>query len=72
VRDKILPWLGRHHLAIWSTRINLLVGQVGTHERELQDLLGLRSGLLGLLSLLVGSTFDCFCPLYLWLGRLHY
>ena len=72
MRDKILPWLGRHYLAIRSTRINLLVGEVWTHKCEFQDLLGLRGGLLGLLSLLVGSTFDWFCPLYLGLGRLHY
>lgn len=72
MRDKILPWLGRHHLAMWSTRINLLVGEVRAHECEFQDLLGLRSGLFGLLSLLFSSTFDCFCPLYLGLGRLHY
>jgi len=72
VCDKILPWLGRHHLTIWSSRINLLVGEVGTHECEFHDLLGLRGGLLGLLSLLVGSTYDCFSFLYLGLGRLHY
>jgi len=72
VRDKILPWLGRHNLTVWSTLINLLVGEVGAHECEFQDLFGLVSGLLGLLSLLVGRTFDCFCPLYLGLGRLHY
>ena len=72
MRDKILPWLGRHHLAIRSIHINLLVGEVWTHKCEFQDLLGLRTGLLSLLFLLVGSTFDCFCPLNLGLGRLHY
>ena len=69
VRDEILPWLGWHHLAAWSTRINLLVGEVGAHECEFQDLLGLVSGVLSLLFLLVGRAFDYFS---LRFGRLHY
>ena len=69
VRDKILPWLGRHNLTVYSTSINLLIGEVGAHECEFQDLLGLVSGLLGLFFLLVGRAFDCFS---LRLGRLHY
>ena len=69
VRDKILPWLGWHHLAELSTRINLLVGEVWAHECEFQDLLGLVSGVLSLLFLLVGRAFDC---LSLRFGGLHY
>ena len=72
MRDKILAWLGRHYLAAWSTRKNLLVGKVGAHEGKFQDLPSLRSGLLGLLSLLVCGAFDCFCALPLGLGLLHY
>ena len=69
VRIKILPWLGRHNLTLWSTRINLLVGEVGAHECEFQDLFGLVSGVLSLLFLLVGHAFDCFS---LRFRRLHY